>query len=112
MLKKPALRSVQEKRCTLGTSDCREPGGGDSRAQDSLGLGLGLRGMTFHAVQTWWVKNKFLKKDLVNRYYSCSTSNTKQHCGKQCSPKHVKLSLAFAQACQTTYSEMPCAYYN
>lgn len=25
--------------------------------------------------------------------------------------KHVKSSLAFAQACQTTYSEMPCAYY-
>lgn len=25
--------------------------------------------------------------------------------------KHMKSSLAFAQACQTTYSEMPCAYY-
>lgn len=31
---------------------------------------------------------------------------------KQCSQKHVKLALAFAQACQTTRGEMQCAYYN
>lgn len=50
--------------------------------------------------------------DSFNRHHNCSTKNTKQYCRKQCSQKHVKLALAFAQACQTTRGEMQCAYYN
>lgn len=90
----------------------KEPGGGawGSEAQDLLSLGSGLRAMIASVGLTLRVKKK--PNNSVDRYHSCSTTNTKQHCGKQCSQKHVSSPLAFAQACQTTYSEMPCAYYN